>query len=147
METAVIVITIQVFGILLFFILLIRESVPDYLKEHPDHYDSNPSTLDNETYDALREIYHNPEMRHSLSRHTLKKYINLLIQSVPPFDPNSYSEMVALLSTAKRIRKQDLVRLWEISPNNRIIREAISQNPKLPEELRALYALELLSQE
>lgn len=101
--------------------------------------------LNSRNYNELRDIYNNPYKVHEISKRKLKKYLEILIRGVPPLSQENYTRLIVLFLSSRKITKKQLIWLWEISGENYTIKSEIAKHPSLPEDRRALYALELLS--
>lgn len=101
--------------------------------------------MNSRTYSALRNIYHKPHNINRIPRYKLNKYLTILMRSISPLDIDTYTKLVNLLLSSRKVSRRKLIWLWENSMHNLIIKEAVSRHPKLPEEKRAFYAMQLIS--
>jgi hypothetical protein len=130
---------------LVVFALHITIAMTNYFADETTEKGYWERVLNNRTYSHLRDIYHNPGKVNRLSRRKLNKYLETLVRSISPLDLDTYSELMAILISSRKITRKRLVWLWEISLHNYIVKEAVAKHPKLPEETRTLYALQLMS--
>jgi hypothetical protein len=103
--------------------------------------------LNTSAYRKLREISNNPEKVNKISRRQLSKHLKTLVRGRETLNKDTYSQMVVMLISSKKISKKKLVWLWNINLNNYIVRETIARHTKLPEETRTLYSLWLIAED